>query len=543
MNRSRVLTVIFCLLTFTVAAQQPGVPASPDSNGEDAGAIRLTLREAVQAAAEENLGVVIQDYQYMETLENARSTEGVFDWFSTATLETSTTESAVTTAFASPVTDRNIARIGVQQTLPTGAEYSLRFDNTRTEENNPFQIFNPVYRSGVNLGFTQPLLRDFGVDVNTRSIRVARNNLGVSREEFRRVLMDTLMFVESAYYDLIFARENLNVRRQSLELAIDQARITQIRIDVGASAPLDILQPEVAIATREEDVIIAEAQVRDAEDRLRALMNLPPDQWDRPIVPVDELDITAVEVDTEVAVARAFELRPEVRQAGLRTTNSRLDHLYLRNQALPRMNFDLTYGLGGIGGTQIRDPITQEPITPIRGGASDALDQITAFDFPSWSVGLNLGYPIRNIGARANAKRAEYEVERQIETEKRLRQNIAVEVRQTARDIERFSRQIVAARTARIAAERNLEAERRRFDNGMSTNFEVLQVQQDLSDAQSREIAAMVNYNKAVSAYHNSVGDLLEYRDITVDVPDLRESRYLRWGSVSPLNYGFWTRD
>lgn len=537
MMKPRMLTMIFCLLALAAGAQSP--PQERDE-AEDARAIRLTLDSAIRAAAAENLGVAIQDYQYLESRESARASEAIFDWFTEANVRTAHDEAPVTSAIFSPITDSERANLGVRQTLPTGADYSIFFNNSKVEQNNPFQIFNPSYDSDLQLSLTQPLLRDFGVDVTTRNIRIARNNMGASREEFRRVLMDTIQLVDQAYFDLIFARENLEVKRQSLELARDQARITQIRIDVGASAPLDILQPEVAIATREEEVIIAEAQVRDAEDRLRALMNLPSDQWDRPIIPTTDLDDAIVEIDTEQAVAAAFELRPELRQAGLRTTNSRIQHLYLRNQTLPQLDLGLGYGLAGIGGTQIRDPITREPIDPIGGGYSDAFDQVSGFDFPSWSVGFNFGLPIRNIGARAEAKRAEYEVERQMETEKRLRQNIAVEVRQTARNIERFAKQIVAARAARIAAERNLDAERKRFDNGMTTNFEVLQVQQDLSDAQSREIAAIVSYNQAVSAFHNATGDLLEYKGIAIDVPDLDEPMFSSWKEVRWMNYGYW---
>ena len=536
MMKRRILTMVFCLLALGASAQAP----EEREPAEDARAIRLTLDQAVRTAAAENLGVSIQDYQYLEARQNARATEGIFDWFSEANLRTSHSETPVTSAIFSPETDVDRVNLGVRQTLPTGADYSIFFDNTKTAQNNPFQIFNPSYDSDLNFALNQPLLRDFGVDVTTRNIRIARNNMGVSREEFRRVLMDTIVLVDRAYYDLIFARENLEVKRQSLGLARDQARITQIRIDVGASAPLDILQPEVAIATREEEVIIAEAQVRDAEDRLRALMNLPPDQWDRPIIPLTDLDATQVAIDTQGAVVRAFELRPELRQANLRTTNSRIQHLYLRNQVLPQLDVALGYGYAGVGGTQIRDAVTREPIDPIGGGYDDAFSQITGLDFPSWSVGLNFGMPIRNIGARAEAKRAEYEVERQLQSEERLRQNIAVEVRQAARDIERFAKQIVAASAAREAAERNLDAERKRFDNGMTTNFEVLQVQQDLSDAQSREIAAIVSYNQAVSAYHNAVGDLLDYKGIAIDVPDLRDPMFSSWNEVRWLNYGHW---
>lgn len=535
MTKPRILTTIFCLLALGVTA----APQERESAG-DAGAIRLTLEDAVKAAAAENLGVSIQEFQYLEARQRARGSESAFDWFTRADLSVSSSQTPVTTTIEASATDTDIANFGIQQLLPTGATYSFAFNNRKRDVDSPVSTFNPAYSTSFGFNVTQPLLRNFGVDVNMRSITLARNSLGISREQFRSVLMDTVLRVDRAYFDLIFARENLEVKKQSLDLARDQARITQIRIDVGASAPLDILQPEVAISTREEEVIIAEAQVRDAEDRLRALMNLPADQWNRPIIPATDLDREVVEVDAQASVARAYELRPDIRQASLETDNGRVDKRYYENQVLPRLDLAVEYGYGGVGGTQIIRGPDNEIIRTIPGGYGDAFDQITGLDFPSWSIGFNVGIPIRNIGSKADARRAQYQVERLMQSEDQLRQNIAVEVRQAVRNIERYAKQIVAATAAREAAEKNLDAEKKRFDNGMTTNFEVLRVQQDLSDTQSREISAIVEYNKAVSAYHNSVGDLLDHKGIMVDVPDLDSPMFASWKNVRWLSYGYW---
>src|SRR5205807_7041833 len=142
-----------------------------------------------------------------------------------------------------------------------------------------------------------------GVDVTRRGINIARNTLGINREAFRGILMDTAVTVEQSYLDLVYARQFVDVVKEALFLARDQARITQIRIDVGASAPLDILQPQVQIATTEEQLIAAVASVRDAEDRLRALLNLPVGEWNRPIVPTDNVGYTPMTIDTDQAVS------------------------------------------------------------------------------------------------------------------------------------------------------------------------------------------------------------------------------------------------
>ena len=194
----------------------------------------------------------------------------------------------------------------MSQIIPTGGEYSVGFGNSRLSTTGGGTFVNPAYRTGLQFSFAQPLMRDFGVDITRRGITIARNNLGVTEGFFRTAMMNTVSAVEQAYLDLIYARRAVDVTKESLFLARDQARITQIRIDVGASAPLDILQPRVTIATTEEELIRRVAAVRNAEDNLRALLNLPPSEWDRPIVPSDDVTYEkTIPIDLDRAVQHA----------------------------------------------------------------------------------------------------------------------------------------------------------------------------------------------------------------------------------------------
>ena len=480
--------------------------------------LAISLDDAIQNAVQRNLGVQFQRYEYEQAGYSAKSAYGFFDWQAFADVESSSSQTPAASLIESSQTDRTIANFGIRQNIPTGGNYAIGFNNNRRASDNQFVTVNPSYNSSFGFSFMQPLMRDFGTDISRRGIKLARNNLGVSRESFRTILTNTTLGVVQAYYDLIFARQNLEVKRLSLALAKDQERITQIKIDVGANAPLDILQPRVAIATRDEEIIIAEAQVRDAEDRLRRLMNLPMQEWNRPIEPTDDISYRETPIDVTAAVERALEQRPELAQARIGVESRRIEYRYARNQVLPQLDLALSYGVGGIGGNRIiRDPETGEQIGVVEGGISDAFDQVTAFDFPSWTVGFSVGVPVTNIGARAEAKRAELDLRQETARVDDVRQTIILEVRQTVRDIDTAARRITAARAARDAAEKNVDAERKRYENGMTTNFNVLSVQQELSDARSREIAALVLYNKAIASFHRAVGDLLEVHDIKVD--------------------------
>ena len=517
------------------------VKADTDRDLNDARALKLSLDDALQTAVKGNIGIQLERYTFLESGESLRSSYGIFDWLGTADVERQSSQSPTTSQFAASGSRATIANFGVSQLIPTGGVYSIGFNNSRGTTTGGGTFVNPAYRSSLGLGFNQPLLRNFGMDVTRRGITIARNTLGINREVFRGALMDTAVITEQAYFDLVYARQFVDVVKEALFLARDQSRITQIRIDVGASAPLDILQPRVQIATQEENLIVAVASVRDAEDRLRAVMHLDPAEWNRPIIPTTPIGYTPITVNQEAAVAQALQLRPELREQQLTTATRQVQYTYARNQVRPQLDLKLNYNAAGLAGrTQEFDPVTELPTGNFNTTRySNALSQVFGNDFPSWTFGFNVGLPLTNIGARAEAKRAELDVARARTSEEQTRQNIAIEVRKTARDIDTTAREIGASRTAREAAEQNLEAERRRYENGMTTNFNVLQIQSQLSDARAREIQSLVAYNKSVAAYHRAVGDLLEVANIKVEEPKIEEPTTFRsFDRYNWLNYG-----
>ncbi len=547
----RRLTTLLCLsfLAIPLLAQtsEPQrratetVTAETDQDINNPRALKLSLDEALGTAMKQNLGIELQSYDFRMSGESLRSQYGLYDWIGSAHTEQSSAKGATISATEPNEQKETQFNVGVGQNLPAGGNYFLGLNNRRTTTVGGFVSISPAYRSNLLFSATQPLLRNFGIDVTRRGILIARNTLGINRELFRTVLMDTAVGVEQAYLDLVYARRAVEVVKESLFLARDQARITQIRIDVGASAPLDILQPRVTIATSEEQLIVAVARVRDAEDRLRALLNLPSSEWDRPIVPTESVEYTPMAIDVDGAVAKALELRPELRQAKMTTDTRRVQYLYARNQVRPRLDFSVDYLAAGVAGRAAvdEDPVTGEIIyntTPF----NRALRQVIQNDFPSWTFGLDLGIPILNIGARAEARRAELDLDRSRASQLQTEQTVMLDVRAAARDVDTAARSITASRAARDAAERNLEAERRRYENGMTTNFQVLQIQQQLSDARVRELQALVGYAKAVSAYHRQIGDILEARNIRTEEPEIApEPRvFTLLDRYNWLNYG-----
>lgn len=526
--------------TSTEAYTEP-VTAETDKDVSNPRALRLSLDDAVRTSVAQNIGVQVQRYDWAEAGQSLREAYGPFDWFATADVEHSSNQTPTVSQFQSSGRRQTFVDLGVSQLLPTGGTYNIGINNSRTVTTGGGTLISPAFGSSLVLGLDQPLLRNFGMDINRRQITIARNTLGINNEEFRRILMNTVVSVDQAYLNLVYARRFVDVQKEALFLARDQARITQIRINVGASAPLDILQPRVQIATTEEALIAAVAAVRDAEDQLRALLNLPPGDWDRPIVPTDNVTYTPMTIDVATSVARALELRPELRESQLTTANARVQYLFARNQVLPKFDALVNYTASGLGGRAAQiDPATGQIIGFDTTGLPHAIGQVLGNQFPSWTVGFQVGVPILNIGARAEAKRSELEVDRTRALEDQTRQNIALDVRTTARAIDTAAKEITATRTAREAAEQNLDAERKRYENGMTTIFQVLQIQQQLSDARARELQALVAYNQDVAAYHRAMGDLLDVRGIQVaqeTVPEPNIPTFRFFDRYSWLNF------
>jgi len=488
-------------------AATPPVTAETDRDLNDPNALRISLADGLRTAIERNLGISLQSYDVEMSAESLRGQYGLYDWFASSTLSRAKVK-GIDQAGKAATTETDIANVSLSQNLPTGGSYSFSFNNAKQGGS-----FSP------SLGFqaNQPLLRNFGIDVDRRNILIARNTLGITREAFRLQLMDTAVTVEQAYYDLVYARRNVEVAKEALFLARDQARITQIRIDVGAAAPLDILQPQLQIATFESQLISAVALVRNAEDRLRAVMNLAPADWDRPIIPTTPANYTPVSIDVAQSVSRAMDLRPELREALFTTASRQVTYMFARNQVLPQLDLNMNYRAGTgrtiAGFDPLGNPIFTTPTY------SQGLQQIGNLNFPSWSVGFTVGVPLTNIAARAERRRAELDVAASRVSEQQTQQTITTAVRSAARDVNTSALQIAATRTAREAAEQNVEAERRRYENGMATNFEVRQIQQQLNSARVAELQALVGYNEALASYHRQVGDILDINGIAVNEP------------------------
>jgi outer membrane protein len=482
--------------------------------------IHLTLEEAVELALSRNLNLRTQRYFRQQASLGIQQASGIYDFNLLADLFTSNVENPAASNLDGAdiqIQKRSSVTVGGSQLLPTGGVFGVSIPNGRFETNSSFSLLNPSFDSGLDLSFTQPLMRGLGRSATDYGIEVARVSSDISQQQFVFEVISTIQNVENSYWNLVAARYALVVAEDSLKLAEELHSNNRVRVDVGTLAPLELVQSEAQIATRQEAIIRARGVVGDAEDLLFFYLNVDQGEaWSKTILPDTEASIEHPQVDLQEAIRTALAARPEIVTQQLRIQSATLDQTFLAQDAKPRLDLRATYGLSGLGGdVVIRNPDGTVAST-IPGGWDDAFEQVTGADFPGWSVGLELGIPIQNRAARARKAIADLAVEAGKDTAKQLELRVTTEVRAAVRGLETSREQLESAKVSTRLAEKNLDAERKKYDNGLSTAYQILQVQDDLTAARYRQVAAVTGYRKSIVEYNRATGSLLASSNVTI---------------------------
>jgi outer membrane protein len=467
---------------------------------------RLSIDEAVALALEQNLDLQVerinpqvQDY----AISVARS-----NWVPNfqSSLTTRTQEQVPQDIFSgdvATVTDKRLTtQTGLGQLLPWGGSYSASWVSGRITTNNQFSQFNPQFNSTFAANYSQPLLRNFRIDAPRQQYLVSKKSREISDVRLIEAVAQTGRNVRNAYWDLVYARNNLEVQRQSLTLAQQSLRDNRARVEIGTMAPIDIVEAQSEVARREEAVILAEAAISRAEDRLRALISNPsePDFWTMQIEPTDVATFVPVNVDVEGAVLSALDKRTDLSVSQKQIESNDVTIRYLRNQSLPDVTANLNYSAVGIGGTQYRfgGGFPPERLDSTQRGFGSVLSDAFGGAYPTWNFNVQMSYPIGRSNAQASMARARLQnqqAEKQLESQKLV---VATQIRDLARTVQTNSKRVEATRSARALAEERLRAEEKKFQAGMTSSFLVFQAQRDLSQARNNELQAIIDYLKSV---------------------------------------------
>ena len=517
---------IFPLLVIALTVAGPGFAQQAPQPQSDQGAMSISLDECIARALRDNLGIAIQVLNPEISAAAVTQAEAKFVPTLSLSARAANTENASYSYLdsAESLIDKtqNYTFLNASQPLPTGGTLSFDFSGSKTSSNRTGQTINPRYSTTFRLNFTQPLLKNFGSKISRNQILVAKNDLGVSEESLRKTLQDTVYNVENAYWNLVYSIENLDVRRQSLQLAKDLLEKNQRSVEVGTLAPMEVLSAQAEVATREADLIQAETQIKNNEDQLKLLLRFTSaeDQAVTAILPKDKPTYTVREVSLEEALAAAIQNRTDLEISRIGIETEKLNVRYAKNQVLPDLSVSASFYSPGIDGTRLfftdNDPIygTVIPELTEYGDISGAMKQTARFQYPNWNLGLTLSIPVASVFSRASLAQAKLNMRQAMLEMENQKTQAYVEVKTAVRTVEANYKRILAYTTARELAEQKLAAEEEKRRVGMSTNYMVLSYQRDLANARISELNAIVSYNISQAALERSMGTNLISKNI-----------------------------
>ena len=502
-RRSGIVLAAVFVSSVSVFAQNGQPPAASTR--------RLSVDEAVRLAVAQNLGIRIERLNpEIQDLAIAQS-RGAWVPSLLTSLNRTSTASAPTNPFAGGLNRINDTRLegllGVTQVLPTGGDYTVSWNSSRLSSSNFFQTYNPQLLSSLSVDYTQPLLRNFKIDNTRQQVEINRKIRENGDTTLQQTIAQTVRNVRNAYWDLAFSINNLNAQRQSLDLAKRLLADNEKRVQIGTMAPIDIVEAQSEVARNDESVIVAEAAIKSAEDRLRTLIFDPaqPDFWTLTIEPSDDAPFQVQVIDPDAAVRHALDVRTDIRQAKNSLEQNDVSIRYLKNQLMPDINANVVYRGTGTGGSRYQTDIgaALEGRPPARllvqeRGYDTVIGDVFGASFPTWTFGIQVGYPIGQSAQEANLARARLQ-HSQAETQIRnLELAVTTQVREAARTVQTNQKRVDSTRAARSLAERRLEAAEKKFAAGIETSFFVFQAQRDLSQARTSEVRAISDYNKSL---------------------------------------------
>ncbi|MBM3837316.1 MAG: TolC family protein [Verrucomicrobia bacterium] len=501
MHLTRILSLLALISAGAVQAQNP--PAKPSRE--------ITLAEAIQMALENNLDVKIQRFNPLIAEHNLRSSYAIYE--PGITLQGShffSSQPGGVDQFGRDIGNRELEvdtlpgiNFGLGAILPTGARYSITESLSRTTSLVGTNE-NSNYNASWSIQLSQPLLQNFWIDPGRATILINKKVLKLSETMLKGQIMTTVHSVEQAYYNLIFARENVKVVEKALELAQRTLFENKKKVELGALAPLDEKQAEAQVAASKADLIAAQQNLAFQENVLKSLLTDKYESFHEvELIPAEKLVPVPVAFNLQDSWQRGLAMRPDLQQAKLDLERRDITLRLQKNQILPSLD---VFGRYGVSGNRLNTSY------------GDVLSDLTRDRNPSYSFGGSLTIPLGNIGARNRYKATRAEKEQALLQLKKLEQDIMVQIDDAIKAVQSAFERVQATREAREFAFTALDAEQKKLENGKSTTFQVLQLQRNLTAASFEEIRALAEYNNAQALHAFREGSTLDRHRLNLNL-------------------------
>jgi outer membrane protein TolC len=479
---------------------------------EEGPVLEVTLREAIRLALVNNLEIAIENYNEDLNREQIIKTRGFYDPTYSFSVGWASSESPTTSSL----------QAGGAITINSSDRFS--FDN---------QLLQNVAGGGILITFTQPLWRGFRKTNTERQIELFNLDSDINETQFEQRVSEVVQQVQNQYWELVYAVEANETQRQSVELAAIQHENNRKRVEIGVMAPIEITSSRAEIARREQEMIQSEVQIINAQNALKRLLAEDPGAsiWNVALIPIDVPQIEDVQISLEASIRTALEKRPELEQIQLQMEQNGVDRSYYKKDGKPSVNLRGNFGsnsaTGQVFGTVLIDtdgdgipdssggrvPV---PDDPRFGNFAKAWEQVFGFDFRAWGIFLDVEIPLRNRSNEADLATVLIRERQLLSTLKNQEQMIIVEVRNAYESLATRKKSLEAATVASQLSREQLDGETKRFEAGLSTNFEVLRFQRDLAESQVAELRALVDYQLAVTALQKALFVIVEESDIVL---------------------------
>lgn len=474
------------LLTLNLAAlpglhaQEPAAPAGP----------ALTLEECIARALEKNFALKIQGFSTTIAQESLNVAKAGFEPTLTASTLHSVSQTGLVTGVG-PRYDTTDTRLGITQTLTTGANVSLSTSLDRSGTNPALTTPNPAFNSDLSLSITQPLLKGAGTVVNRATIE--RNQLGltIANLSYKSSVLLVIRNTEVAYFNLVFAREQMTVKQHSLELAVKLYEENKVRKTTGVATDLDVLTAEVGVANARNGVVTADQLVRNSEDALLALIGRM--EFNSPVGPVSLPGGHEAPPSFDVSYKLALDNQPDLISSQTAIKQFELDAHTAKNGALPTLNLGGTLGYNGTNRSY-----------------GTAVNRLSDGDGHNWQLDLSLNLPWGLHADRARYRSALAGLRQEQARLQQVEQDLIVKVRSAVRAVETNQQSVEIFGKSTELAEKQYELQLARFKAGLATSRQVLEVQDDLESARVNELQARVNLRTANANLHQLESSSLE---------------------------------
>ncbi|MGH7952009.1 MAG: TolC family protein, partial [Limisphaerales bacterium] len=399
----------------------------------------------------------------------------------------------------SRIADANNFNSGISGSLPWGLQYN--FSGNISEQYGLSTLPFDNSQGSIGVSLTQPLLKNFWINQTQLTIRVDKNRLKYSKQGLRGQIISTVTAVQNAYYELIFAQENVQVQQEALKLAQTQLDEDNQRVQIGTLAQLDVQQDQAQVAQNQANLILAQSTLGTDQRTLKNLLTDQYSEWNgTKIQPTATLEAPLELFNLQDSWSKGMTERPDLLQARLNVEQQGIQLKFYRNQLFPELDLIGTYGYNGA---------SRE--------FSGTFGEFNEGNAPFYSYGAQLSMPLSNIGARNNYKAGKATLQQVVLQLKQLEQNVMVEIDNDIGVARADYQSVNASRQARIYADAALKAEQKKYAVGKSTTFTVLQLQNTLTADRAAEIRALANYNEALAALARDEGTTLEQNGIDID--------------------------